>query len=192
MIRILKLLIFIITLSLFNFCFSNDTTLKVDKNSETLIEKNIHIVDTNNSFTDFFVNFNIIKPLLIIVFLTILFYLIIFIKNIISKHLYTNKIEINNKFSTNWLLNLEYKKYNNKSEFYKNLNIEIRKYFIYKWLKNADKLTFKEIKDSCIINEDILLLFKESYINEFNDEAFDYNELKMILKKILNIINKNV
>lgn len=192
MIRILKLLIFIITLSLFNFCFSNETTLKVDKNSETLIEKNIHIVDTNNSFTDFFVNFNIIKPLLIIVFLTILFYLIIFIKNIISKHLYTNKIEINNKFSTNWLLNLEYKKYNNKSEFYKNLNIEIRKYFIYKWLKNADKLTFKEIKDSCIINEDILLLFKESYINEFNDEAFDYNELKMILKKILNIINKNV
>jgi len=192
MIRILKLLIFIITLSLFNFCFSNDTTLKVDKNSETLIEKNIHIVDTNNSFTDFFVNFNIIKPLLIIVFLTILFYLIIFIKNIISKHLYTNKIEINNKFSTNWLLNLEYKKYNNKSEFYKNLNIEIRKYFIYKWLKNADKLTFKEIKDSCIINEDILLLFKESYINEFNDEAFDYNELKIILKKILNIINKNV
>ena len=53
-------------------------------------------------------------------------------------------------------------------------------------------MTFEEIEKSSIINKEFLSIFKESYINEFNNEDFDYNESKIILNKVLKLINKNV
>lgn len=75
----------------------------------------------------------------------------------------------------------------NKSEFYEKLNKFFREYFDLLWISNTDTMTLKEIKN-LDLDKDLILLFEESYFNEFNDKKDTITWRKNLISKFIKFI----
>ena len=108
----------------------------------------------------------------IIVLLIIVWYLIFFKKKNKTKFVEKKEIKIDlsllKKKIIKELIKLKKEKDSFcESRFYEILNILFRNYFNLLWVQNSHFLTLKEIK-KLNLNKNLILLFEQSYLNEFN------------------------
>ncbi len=80
-----------------------------------------------------------------------------------------------------------------KSEFYSNLNMIFREYFDLLWVKEVENMTLKEIKKQIELDDRLVELFEQSYINEFallSDREEDLKERKELIYNLINHIKQ--
>lgn len=126
----------------------------------------------------------------IIIFLLVL--LVVYNKLYVNKKIIVNNI-IDEKWKRRKTLIISLKKLRknienySKSDFYHELNWFFREYFSILDVKNSDTLTLKELKQT-ILDKELIILFEKSYINEFNDKRDIINTRLDIIDKLVNII----
>ncbi|MFK7780639.1 MAG: hypothetical protein QM490_05925 [Candidatus Gracilibacteria bacterium] len=175
MLKIIKITFFTIIISLITGVFS-ELSLKDDIKP---------IQDSYNIFYEF-----MYYQVFIIILLILLYFYNIKIskKKETIKNIEKNEIK-NFKITKNLLIKnikklLKSVEILNKTEFYEKLNKFFREYFDLTGIKNTDTMTLKEIK-KLDLNKNLILLFEQSYFNEFNDKK---DTVKGREKLIINFI----
>lgn len=77
-----------------------------------------------------------------------------------------------------------------KSEFYGSYNELVRVFLSSAGYKNTDKMTLKEIKTLDISNTDILSLFEQSYIREFDSKTETIDQRKQLVDDFIAQLKK--
>lgn len=178
---------------------SEDKTLNTEKNWNNNSKlADIHTVKKLNMSLNIFEYTGVIYFWLFIIFITIFYLFLIKIldnkkisklnKKIESDKILARQEEIKNIYDELLELSKTPENYS-QVDFYTELNILFRRYFLYIWIDLADKKTLAELRKDTIDNK-ILDIFSKSYMYEFSTQEDTLSDRKQIIMNFMIFLKK--
>lgn len=169
--------------------FNIQESSEINNNSEENSQNNKNFIESKN------LEINFVKILLISIGFILFFSLFYFV---LTKLLWQNNSEKNEiiieeksqpkDFHQEIISQLEQLSQDSdnleKTQFYRQLNIIFRNYFVFLWIQNAHKKTYEELKKQNI-EEKIFTMFMKSYFEEYNHEDDSQSQRKQMIMNFI-------